>query len=91
MNLPKAPDRYDRDDQDRLRNALETAISALESVVHPGSTVTVAASTLGAAGLNLPHSATTGVAPSTPKDGDMWTTTAGLYVRINGVTVGPLT
>jgi hypothetical protein len=30
----------------------------------------------------LPH----GAAPSTPTNGSMWTTTAGLYVRINGVT-----
>jgi hypothetical protein len=36
--------------------------------------------------LRLPH----GSAPSSPVNGDMWTTTAGLYVRINGVTVGPL-
>jgi hypothetical protein len=31
-----------------------------------------------------------GVAPSSPVDGDMWTTTAGLFVRVNGSTVGPL-
>jgi hypothetical protein len=36
--------------------------------------------------IRLPH----GAAPSSPTDGDMWTTTAGLYVRINGATVGPL-
>ncbi|MES2531974.1 MAG: hypothetical protein V4636_13130 [Pseudomonadota bacterium] len=35
----------------------------------------------------LPH----GAAPGAPVDGDMWTTTAGLFVRINGVTVGPIT
>lgn len=34
----------------------------------------------------VPH----GVAPTTPVDGDMWTTAGGLYVRISGVTVGPL-
>jgi len=45
------------------------------------------ASASGGAGLRLPH----GAAPSSPTDGDMWTTTAGLYVRINGGTVGPLT
>jgi hypothetical protein len=39
------------------------------------------------ASINLPH----GAAPSSPVSGDMWTTTAGLYVYINGVTVGPLT
>lgn len=31
-----------------------------------------------------------GVAPGSPVDGDMWMTAAGLYVRVNGVTVGPL-
>jgi len=45
------------------------------------------ASASGGAGLRLPH----GAAPSSPTDGDIWTTTAGLYVRINGGTVGPLT
>ena len=44
------------------------------------------ASTTTIAGLNLPH----GSAPTTPVNGDIWTTTAGLYVRINGATVGPL-
>ena len=31
-----------------------------------------------------------GVAPSTPGNGDIWTTSAGIYTRVNGVTVGPL-
>lgn len=48
--------------------------------------VIVPASVTGAASLNVPH----GTAPTSPVDGDMWTTTAGLYVRINGSTVGPL-
>ena len=38
------------------------------------------------ASIRLPH----GTAPSGPADGDMWTTSTGLFVRINGVTVGPL-
>jgi hypothetical protein len=45
-----------------------------------------AGSATGGAGLRLPH----GAAPTSPTNGDMWTTTAGLYVRINGTTVGPL-
>ena len=45
-----------------------------------------AASTTALASLNVPH----GAAPTSPVDGDIWTTTAGLYVRINGSTVGPL-
>lgn len=30
-----------------------------------------------------------GVAPTTPVDGDIWVTTAGVFARISGVTVGP--
>jgi hypothetical protein len=41
------------------------------------------ASASGAAGLNIPH----GIAPSSPADGDIWTTTAGVFARINGATV----
>jgi hypothetical protein len=48
--------------------------------------VELIASTTATAMLNLPH----GSAPSAPVDGDIWTTTAGLFVRINGTTVGPL-
>jgi hypothetical protein len=46
---------------------------------------TKASSNVTGAGLNLPH----GAAPGTPVNGDLWTTTAGLFARINGVTVGP--
>jgi len=46
---------------------------------------TVASST-GNAGINIPH----GSAPTSPVDGDVWTTSAGVYAQINGVTVGPL-
>jgi hypothetical protein len=34
----------------------------------------------------LPH----GTAPTSPTNGDVWTTTAGIYVRVNGTTIGPL-
>lgn len=47
---------------------------------------TTAASAITGAGLNIPH----GTAPSAPQNGDIWTTAAGIYVRINGATVGPL-
>jgi hypothetical protein len=36
--------------------------------------------------LRLPHGAT----PSVLTNGDLWTTTSGLFVRVNGSTVGPL-
>lgn len=44
------------------------------------------ASTTAEASLNVPH----GTAPISPVDGDVWTTSAGLYARINGITVGPM-
>lgn len=48
--------------------------------------LSTAASGTSKSGFRLPH----GTAPTSPVDGDMWTTTAGLFVRINGATVGPL-
>jgi hypothetical protein len=36
--------------------------------------------------LRAPH----GTAPSAPTNGDIWTTTTGLFVRINGTTVSPI-
>lgn len=44
------------------------------------------ASTAMQSGFNL----TPGVAPSIPANGDLWTTSVGLYIQINGSTVGPL-
>lgn len=44
------------------------------------------ASTGLAAGFNI----SPGIAPTSPNNGDVWTTSAGLFVRINGSTVGPL-
>ena len=48
----------------------------------PTASIHTTASTTSAASACLPH----GTAPTTPVNGDMWTTTAGLFVRINGVT-----
>ena len=45
-----------------------------------------AASTTSNAGFNCPQ----GAAPSSPINGDIWCTSLGLYVQINGGTVGPL-
>ena len=53
-------------------------IIAPTAVCHPGASTTARAS------LCLPH----GSAPSAPVNGDMWTTTAGLFTRINGATNG---
>jgi hypothetical protein len=59
---------------------------SVDKITMNGLLLTLASAT-GAAGFRLPH----GAAPSAPVDGDVWTTSAGgMYVRINGVTVGPL-
>lgn len=47
------------------------------------ATLTLRAGTTAIAPLNVPH----GVAPTTPVNGDIWTTTTSMYARINGVTV----
>ncbi|MGZ2484261.1 hypothetical protein ACVITL_002784 [Rhizobium pisi] len=44
------------------------------------------APTVSAAGFSL----LPGIAPTSPVDGDMWVTSTGLYARINGATIGPL-
>jgi hypothetical protein len=46
-----------------------------------------ASGSLSVTSIRLPH----GVAPTTPLDGDLWTTTTGLYGRINGVTTSIVT
>lgn len=48
-----------------------------------GGPLTLPATTASAASLTLPH----GTAPSAPNNGDVWTTTAGLFARINGTTL----
>jgi hypothetical protein len=47
--------------------------------------ITTEASDSSEAGLNIPP----GVAPTSPANGDIWTTSTGTYARINGATVGP--
>jgi hypothetical protein len=50
-----------------------------------GKLVTEPSSSLNA-GLNI----AVGTAPSSPVNGDMWTTSSGLFAFINGVTIGPI-
>ncbi len=67
---------------------LQAAINAFAStvVLKAGDSMygplVLPAGVAGAAPLNMPH----GVAPTTPVNGDLWTTTAGLAYRVNGVT-----
>lgn len=51
------------------------------TAIENGSELFRASSTAGASA-NIPH----GTAPTTPNNGDIWTTTAGMFARINGVT-----
>jgi hypothetical protein len=57
----------------------------LTTVATFGIPVITSASSSTITGIRLPH----GTAPSAPVNGDIWTTTSGLYARINGATVGP--
>jgi len=68
-----------------IRFAAGGASSAQVQIETTGK-LTTFTPTAAAASVRLPH----GTAPTTPADGDMWTTDAGLYVHINGSTVGPL-
>lgn len=67
-----------------LTSAQASALAAFLSSVT--TALLTPAGTTGVSSLRIPH----GAAPTTPVNGDMWTTTAGLFVRINGATVGPL-
>lgn len=77
----------------RLIAAASAGKTVLQAMIDWGFTHILAGSlqlvpsVAGRSSFNLPH----GTAPTAPVNGDMWTTTAGLYVRINGATVGPLT
>jgi len=64
-----------------------SGLAAVGTTISSTTILNLPASTTGVSSIRLAH----GSAPSSPVNGDMWTTTAGLYVRINGVTVGPLT
>lgn len=62
-----------------------SASCLLTGCTFSGPVITAASTAIGA-GLNVPP----GVAPTTPNNGDIWTTSAGIFVQINGATVGPL-
>lgn len=72
----------------RIELVLSDRVAYLDDELwQPAGRIVLPASASAGAFLNLPH----GAAPASPVNGDIWTTTAGLYVRINGATVGPLT
>lgn len=57
-------------------------INATTGVSTFANEVVLAASTTSLASLNIPH----GSAPTSPVNGDIWTTTGGQFARLNGVT-----
>ena len=63
---------------------IDSAIARLASPTFTG-TVIMPTSTSGGSSIRIPH----GTAPTAPTNGDIWTTTAGVYARVNGSTVGP--
>lgn len=78
-------------DADTWGGTNNTALTAIDTfagtvVLKTGGTMTGAlvtkASVVGGAGINLPH----GTAPTSPVNGDAWTTTGGFFVRVNGTT-----
>lgn len=67
--------------------AFQGVIAVGNATVSATTALGTPASVAGVSSLRIPH----GTAPSSPVDGDVWTTTAGMFVRVNGGTVGPLT
>lgn len=57
-------------------------IARADDTITASGRVVTSASTTTRAGLNIPH----GTAPTTPVNGDIWTTTSALQVRVNGTT-----
>jgi hypothetical protein len=68
------------------RKPLVLGSTGNQQQIQSTDTLKLPAATTANASINLPH----GTAPSSPNNGDCWTTTAGLYCRINGATVGPM-
>jgi hypothetical protein len=67
----------------QVGSPVATRLSVTSTAVTATVPITTVASTTGTAGLKLPH----GTAPTSPVNGDLWTTTAGMFARINGGTV----
>ena len=66
-------------------DTLATALDVGPAMITASLPLLTLASAAGAAGLNVAP----GTAPTTPSNGDLWVTAAGLYVQVNGSTIGP--
>lgn len=67
----------------RYRNYLPGA-TGIGAAALSTTALALPASTASVSPLNVPH----GTAPTSPVNGDVWSTTAGFYARVNGSTVG---
>lgn len=62
-----------------------SGIAAIGTTTSSTTTLNLPLGATGVSPLRIAH----GVAPTSPVNGDIWTTTAGLFYQINGVTKGP--
>lgn len=67
------------------RDASDARYAQLSGATMTGGLILPAAAT-GLSPFRVPH----GTAPTSPVDGDFWSTSAGFYARVNGATIGPL-
>ena len=66
-----------------MLTALGTSAYAPSNVAITGGSALLSASASGGATLRVPH----GTAPSSPANGDLWTTSTSVFARVNGATV----
>lgn len=64
-----------------LSSGLATGGASLSA----STSLIVPASTTGVSSIRIPH----GAAPTSPVNGDFWSTTSGAFMQVNGSTVGP--
>lgn len=62
-----------------------SGITGIGTTASSSTRLNLTASTTSVSPIRIPH----GTAPSAPVNGDIWTTTVGMYARINGNTIGP--
>jgi len=80
-NIASAPNRYNLYMSGTAANFMQGELG-IGLAASSTTQLALAASTTAKSSVRITH----GSAPTTPVDGDMWTTTAGLFIRINGVT-----
>jgi len=80
-----ADDSHDHTDKAPINSPTFTGTVTVPGLTSTGTIVGTQATT-SLSTLRIPH----GTAPTSPTDGDMWSTTSGLFIQVNGSTVGPL-